>query len=71
VIETDPLRDHRSAPAEVRRARGRLRPGAVPAQADVALIVAVSLDFADDVVQTFRAVTNPDKLAHLRRTLRA
>jgi RNA polymerase sigma-70 factor, ECF subfamily len=47
------------------------QPGALFFDEHGELIVATSLDIADGFVQTFRAVTNPDKLAHLRRTLRA
>jgi RNA polymerase sigma-70 factor, ECF subfamily len=45
------------------------QPGALFFDEDGELIVAVALDIADGLVQTFRAVTNPDKLAHLRRTI--
>jgi RNA polymerase sigma-70 factor (ECF subfamily) len=41
------------------------QPGAVFFGADGRPVVVVSLDIADDLVQTVRAVTNPDKLRHL------
>jgi RNA polymerase sigma-70 factor, ECF subfamily len=41
------------------------QPGAVFMDADDVPIVAVTLDIADDVVQTIRAVSNPEKLHHL------
>ena len=31
-------------------------------------LVAVALDIADGLVQAFRAVSNPEKLQHLRRS---
>jgi RNA polymerase sigma-70 factor, ECF subfamily len=45
------------------------QPGAVFFDIRGELVVAVSLDIADDRVQTLRAVSNPDKLAHLRKVL--
>jgi RNA polymerase sigma-70 factor, ECF subfamily len=44
------------------------QPGALFFDEDGVLVVAVSLDIADDKVQTLRAVTNPDKLEHLQRS---
>jgi RNA polymerase sigma-70 factor (ECF subfamily) len=41
------------------------QPGAVFFDADGRVVVAVSLDIADDVVQTLRAISNPEKLRHL------
>lgn len=46
------------------------QPGAVFLDADDRPVVAVSLDIADGVVQTVRAVGNPDKLHHLHAFLR-
>jgi RNA polymerase sigma-70 factor, ECF subfamily len=43
------------------------QPGALFFGPEGVLVVAVTLDIADDLVQTLRAVTNPDKLAHLQR----
>jgi RNA polymerase sigma-70 factor (ECF subfamily) len=42
------------------------QPGALFFDPEGVLVVAVTLDIADGLVQTLRAVTNPDKLAHLR-----
>jgi RNA polymerase sigma-70 factor (ECF subfamily) len=44
------------------------QPGAVFLDRDKQAIVAVALDIADGLVQTVRAVANPDKLQHLRRS---
>jgi len=41
------------------------QPGALFSDADGRLVAAVVLDIADDLVQTVRAVANPDKLRHL------
>ena len=41
------------------------QPGALFFDADGRLIAAVVLDIADDLVQTVRAIANPDKLRHL------
>ena len=41
------------------------QPGAVFLDTEGRPVVAVSLDIADDLVQTVRAVTNPEKLGHL------
>jgi RNA polymerase sigma-70 factor (ECF subfamily) len=41
------------------------QPGALFSGADGRLIAAVVLDIADDLVQTVRAIANPDKLRHL------
>ncbi|HZB01284.1 MAG TPA: RNA polymerase sigma-70 factor [Actinomycetota bacterium] len=42
------------------------QPGAVFLDADDAPVAAVSLDIADGQIQTVHAVSNPEKLAHLR-----
>jgi RNA polymerase sigma-70 factor, ECF subfamily len=44
------------------------QPGALFFDPEGVLVVAVTLDIADGQVQTLRAVTNPDKLAHLQKT---
>jgi RNA polymerase sigma-70 factor (ECF subfamily) len=41
------------------------QPGALYLDADGRPVAVVSLDIADDLVQTMRAITNPDKLRHL------
>jgi RNA polymerase sigma-70 factor (ECF subfamily) len=43
-------------------------PGAVFVDKDDRPIAAVALDIADGLVQTIHAVSNPEKLEHLRRT---
>lgn len=43
------------------------QPGALFLDPDGRPVVAVSLDILDDLVQTLRAVTNPEKLLHLGR----
>lgn len=43
------------------------QPGALFHDADGVTVAAVSLDIADDQVQTLHAVSNPDKLSHLGR----
>jgi RNA polymerase sigma-70 factor, ECF subfamily len=45
------------------------QPGAVFFDSANVPVVAVSLDIADGQIQTFHAVTNPEKLAHLRAAL--
>jgi RNA polymerase sigma-70 factor (ECF subfamily) len=49
----------------VRRAEINGQPGALFLDSDGRLVAAVSLDIADDLVQTLRAVSNPEKLSHL------
>ena len=51
----------------LRRVEINGQPGALYFDTDGVLIVAVSLEIADGQVQTFRAVTNPDKLTHLQQ----
>jgi RNA polymerase sigma-70 factor (ECF subfamily) len=41
------------------------QPGAIFLDQDGKAVSIVSLDIADNLVQTVRAVTNPDKLRHL------
>jgi RNA polymerase sigma-70 factor, ECF subfamily len=41
------------------------QPGALFFDGEGRLVAAVSLDIADDLVQTVRAIANPDKLQHL------
>ena len=45
------------------------QPGALFVDREGGLVVAVSLEIAEGLVQTLRAVTNPDKLSHLRSRL--
>jgi RNA polymerase sigma-70 factor (ECF subfamily) len=58
-------RGERLAVSEMRFAEVNGQPGAVFLDPEARPVVVVSLDIADDVVQTVRAVTNPDKLRHL------
>jgi RNA polymerase sigma-70 factor (ECF subfamily) len=44
------------------------QPGALFVDRDDLPVVAVALDIADGLVQAFRAVSNPEKLQHLRRS---
>ena len=58
-------RGERLSVSGMRLAEVNGQPGAVFFDPDGRPVVVVSLDIADDVVQTLRAVTNPDKLRHL------
>jgi RNA polymerase sigma-70 factor, ECF subfamily len=49
----------------IRSAEVNGQPGALYLDADGHPVAVVSLDIADDLVQTVRAITNPDKLRHL------
>jgi RNA polymerase sigma-70 factor (ECF subfamily) len=51
---------------EMRFAEINGQPGALFLDADGVPVVAISLDIADDQIQTLHAVSNPEKLAHLR-----
>jgi RNA polymerase sigma-70 factor (ECF subfamily) len=53
--------------ADIRFAEINGQPGALLLNADGAPVAVVSLDIADDLVQTVHAVTNPEKLRHLRQ----
>jgi RNA polymerase sigma-70 factor (ECF subfamily) len=53
----------------IRRAEINGQPGAVFLDADGVALAAISLDIADGQVQTLHAVSNPEKLAHLRATI--
>ena len=44
------------------------QPGALFVDGDDRPLVAVALDIADGLVQAFRAVSNPEKLRHLRHS---
>jgi RNA polymerase sigma-70 factor (ECF subfamily) len=59
------LRAKRLAVASVRPVEVNGQPGAVLLDPDGRLVVVLSLDIADGLVQTVRAVSNPDKLRHL------
>jgi RNA polymerase sigma-70 factor (ECF subfamily) len=53
----------------IRRAEINGQPGAVFIDADGVPIAAMSLDIAEGQVQTLHAVSNPEKLEHLRATI--
>jgi RNA polymerase sigma-70 factor (TIGR02957 family) len=50
----------------VRYAEVNGQPGALYLDAEGRPVLVISLDIADDLVQTVRAINNPDKLRHLR-----
>jgi RNA polymerase sigma-70 factor (ECF subfamily) len=52
--------------AGIRRAEINGQPGALFLDADGVPVVALSLDIADDQIQALHAVSNPEKLRHLR-----
>jgi RNA polymerase sigma-70 factor, ECF subfamily len=58
-------RPERLGARSVRYADVNGQPGALYLDADGRPVAVVSLDIADDLVQTVRAITNPDKLRHL------
>jgi RNA polymerase sigma-70 factor (ECF subfamily) len=60
-------RGERLGVARMRFAEINGQPGALFLDEEGVLVVAISLDIADDVVQTLHAVSNPEKLEHLRR----
>jgi RNA polymerase sigma-70 factor (ECF subfamily) len=47
------------------------QPGAVFFDTHGVAVVAVSLDIVEHQIQTIHAVTNPEKLAHLRASISA
>jgi RNA polymerase sigma-70 factor (ECF subfamily) len=67
----------RSAPREARVDEVydvRLReingqPGALLLDASGRAVVAISIDVADDLVHTIRAISNPEKLRHIGRAV--
>jgi RNA polymerase sigma-70 factor (ECF subfamily) len=59
----------RSLITEIRLAEINGQPGAVLLGHDGRPAVVVSLDIADDRIQTIHAVSNPDKLQHLEHYL--
>jgi RNA polymerase sigma-70 factor, ECF subfamily len=63
-------RGERVSVAGIHRCEINGQPGALFLDASGTPVVAVALDIAAGHVQTLRAVTNPDKLAHLRATSR-
>jgi RNA polymerase sigma-70 factor, ECF subfamily len=61
-------RGERLGVAGVRPAEVNGQPGAVLLDTRGSAVLVLSLDIADDLVQTIRVVTNPDKLRHLSST---
>ncbi|HEX7149700.1 MAG TPA: RNA polymerase subunit sigma-70, partial [Actinomycetota bacterium] len=59
------LRRNRALGASLRLAWVNGQPGAVLHDAEGRVVGVAALDVADGVVQTIRAVVNPDKLGHL------
>ena len=57
--------------SDMRLAEINGQPGALFLDADGVPVVAVSLDIADGQVQTMRAVSNPEKLEHLRAMVKS
>lgn len=62
------LRARRIAVADVKRVEINGQPGALLLDPEGRPVVVISLDIADGLVQTVRAVSNPDKLRHLANT---
>jgi RNA polymerase sigma-70 factor (ECF subfamily) len=71
LLQGPAARGWRSSLAAMRLAEINGQPGALFFDHDGVPVVAVSLDIVDDQVQTLRAVSNPEKLAHLRATTSA
>jgi hypothetical protein len=51
----------------MRRVEINGEPGAIFVREDGEPVGVVALEISDDQIQTFRGVTNPEKLQHLRR----
>ena len=66
LLQGASARGGRFAVAGVRFAEINGQPGALLLDTDGVPVVAISLDIADGLVQTLHAVSNPEKLAHLR-----
>jgi RNA polymerase sigma-70 factor (ECF subfamily) len=60
----------RLSATEIRPAEINGQPGAMFLNADGVPVAALSLDIANGQVQTLRAVTNPEKLEHLRANVK-
>jgi RNA polymerase sigma-70 factor, ECF subfamily len=67
VLKGGAARGERLSVAGMRLAEINGQPGALFIDPDGVPVVAVSLDIADGLVQTLHAVSNPEKLAHLRQ----
>jgi RNA polymerase sigma-70 factor (ECF subfamily) len=68
ILQGGAARGERLSVSGMRLAEINGQPGALFLDPDGIPVVAVSLDIADGLVQTLHAVTNPEKLAHLRAT---
>ncbi|MGH2680782.1 MAG: RNA polymerase sigma-70 factor [Actinomycetota bacterium] len=67
VLQRGAARGERLSVSGMRLAEINGQPGALFLDRDGLPVVAVSLDIADGLVQSLRAVSNPEKLAHLRQ----
>jgi RNA polymerase sigma-70 factor (ECF subfamily) len=67
ILQGGAARGERLSVRGMRLAEINGQPGAMFLNPDGVPVVAVSLDIADGQVQTLHAVSNPEKLAHLRR----
>ena len=71
LLQGPAARGERLSVVALRLAEVNGQPGALFFDRDGVLVVAVSLDIAHGQIQTLRAVSNPEKLAHLRATTSA
>ena len=69
ILRGPAARGERLSVSGVRLAEINGQPGALFLDPDGVPVVAVSLDIVDGQVQTLHAVSNPEKLAHLRRAV--
>ena len=69
ILRGPAARGERLSVSGIRLAEINGQPGAMFLDPDGVPVVAVSLDIADGQVQTLHAVSNPEKLAHLRRAV--
>jgi RNA polymerase sigma-70 factor (ECF subfamily) len=69
ILQGPAARGERLSVSGIRLAEINGQPGAMFLDPDGVPVVAVSLDIADGQVQSLRAVSNPEKLEHLRATV--
>jgi RNA polymerase sigma-70 factor, ECF subfamily len=67
ILQGPGARGERLSVRGMRLAEINGQPGAMFLDPDGVPVVAVSLDIADGLIQTLHAVSNPEKLAHLRQ----
>jgi RNA polymerase sigma-70 factor (ECF subfamily) len=67
LLQGGAARGERLSVAGIRLAEINGQPGAMFLDPDGVPVAALSLDIADGLIQTLHAVSNPEKLAHLRR----